>query len=461
MKGSVFEWLGQQANKSTTGQSSQINEVGPDLYTHRKPKDALAYKSRPQQSTTGRQSSILPTPVERAYSGSLGFQCHLGLQDSFHASPTSNTATSFSCQPGGDHSIILGDSITVGKRSHSKGNMKKLVHKQHFSGTKRWWQIQAHTQSEGSKPVHFVRTFQDGGCSLCEGPSQPGELSMQAGPEECLPFTSNSQELKKYFQFRWQGVLYEYSAPPFGLSTAPRVFTKVLKPALAKLRLMGIRLVAYLDDLLIIGRTKREAEVAFTQAKDILEHLGFIINQEKSQNQASQVIEFLGFLINSREMSSKGVQSAHETDGPMRDRPVCISVDGTAADLHELALGPRSSGHRCSVPTMELCTGLCLPSICSHQEMPEQGPLGRSTRAGVGHTNLANSNVVFNAGMDVHRKTHPDSNNKTVVEKPQGREPPFNQPRVTESSHMASIQRSLVAEGISEEAAKLFLSSWR
>ena len=145
----------------------------------------------------------------------------------------------------------------------------------------------------------------------------------------------------------------------------------------------------------------------------------------------------------------------------MRDRPVCILVDSMAADLHELALGPRSSGHRCSVPTTELCTGLCLPSICSHQEMPEQGPLGRSTRAGVGHTNLANSNVVFNAGMDVHRKTHPDSNNKTVVEKPQGREPPFNQPRVTESSHMASIQRSLVAEGISEEVAKLFLSSWR
>ena len=107
-------------------------------------------------------------------------------------------------------------------------------------------------------------------------------------------------------------MLYEYSALPFRLSTAPRVFTKVLKPAaLVKLRSMGIHLVAYLDDLLIIGRTKREAEVAFTQAKDILEHLGFIINQEKSQNQASQVIEFLGFLINSREMSSKGVQSAH------------------------------------------------------------------------------------------------------------------------------------------------------
>ena len=194
MKGSVFQWLGQQANKSTTGQSSQTNEVDPDLYTHRKPKDALAYKSRPRQSTTGRQSSILPTPVERAFSGSLGSQCHLGLQNSFHASPT---ATSFSRQPGGDHSNIIGDSVTVRKRSHSKGNIKKLVHKQHFSGTKKWWQIQAHTQSEGSEPVPFVRTFQDGGCSLCEEPSQPGELPVQAGPEECLPFASNSQELKK------------------------------------------------------------------------------------------------------------------------------------------------------------------------------------------------------------------------------------------------------------------------
>ena len=42
----------------------------------------------------------------------------------------------------------------------------------------------------------------------------------------------------------------------FGLATAPRAFIK-LKPVLAHLRSKGVRLIAYLDDLLIIGKDKR------------------------------------------------------------------------------------------------------------------------------------------------------------------------------------------------------------
>ena len=118
----------------------------------------------------------------------------------------------------------------------------------------------------------------------------------------------------------------------------------------------------------------------------------------------------------------------------MRNRSVCITVDSTTADLHEQEPRFRSTGHRCSVPAMELSMGLC-----PHQEMSEQSPLGRSTRTSVDHTDFTNSNWVFNAGMDVHQKTLPDSNSKTVAEKPQGRESPPNQPRVTECSHMASI----------------------
>ena len=44
------------------------------------------------------------------------------------------------------------------------------------------------------------------------------------------------QSFRKFPMFSWQGKLYEYTALPFGLSAAPRVFTKVLKPVLATLR---------------------------------------------------------------------------------------------------------------------------------------------------------------------------------------------------------------------------------
>ena len=103
---------------------------------------------------------------------------------------------------------------------------------------------------------------------------------------------------RRYLQFQWQGVTYQYNALPFGLATAPRVFTKLLKPVLAHLRAMGLRIVAYLDDILLIGRNRTEAESAYHQAKQLLEDLGFVINQEKSQSEATQCIEFLGFMVN-------------------------------------------------------------------------------------------------------------------------------------------------------------------
>ena len=63
---------------------------------------------------------------------------------------------------------------------------------------------------------------------------------------------------RKFLQFQWEGIVYHYKALPFGLATAPRVFTKLLKSVLAILRAKGLRLVADLDDMLNVGMNKAE-----------------------------------------------------------------------------------------------------------------------------------------------------------------------------------------------------------
>ena len=98
---------------------------------------------------------------------------------------------------------------------------------------------------------------------------------------------------RKYLQFQWEGVTYHYNALPFELVAAPRVFTKLLKSVLAHLRAKGRRLVAYLDNIQIIGKNRAKAEKAYHQAKQLLEDFGFMINQEKSQPEATQCIKFL------------------------------------------------------------------------------------------------------------------------------------------------------------------------
>ena len=44
---------------------------------------------------------------------------------------------------------------------------------------------------------------------------------------------------QKYLQFEWQGQRYQFTCLPNGLSSAPRTFTKILKPVLATLHTMG------------------------------------------------------------------------------------------------------------------------------------------------------------------------------------------------------------------------------
>jgi len=106
---------------------------------------------------------------------------------------------------------------------------------------------------------------------------------------------------RKYLRFPWQGKVYEFQCLPFGLSSAPRVFTKLLKPVLMHLRHQGIRLIMYLDDMLVMTQSRTELEQQLGQITSLLEMLGFVVNREKSQLQPVQRIQYLGFLIDSQD----------------------------------------------------------------------------------------------------------------------------------------------------------------
>ena len=52
----------------------------------------------------------------------------------------------------------------------------------------------------------------------------------------------------KFLKFTFQGKLYMYRVLPLGLSSAPRKFTKLLKPILSMLRRQVIIITIYIDD---------------------------------------------------------------------------------------------------------------------------------------------------------------------------------------------------------------------
>jgi len=111
------------------------------------------------------------------------------------------------------------------------------------------------------------------------------------------------KNFRKYLRFTFNGDIYEFTCLPFGLCTAPCVFTKLMKPVTRYLREKGIRLIIYLDDFLIIGSTYNECKRHFEFTKSLLESLGFIVNKKKSVLEPTNSLKFLGFMLNTADMT--------------------------------------------------------------------------------------------------------------------------------------------------------------
>ena len=108
---------------------------------------------------------------------------------------------------------------------------------------------------------------------------------------------------RKYLKFIWEGHLYQYKVLPNGLSTAPRLFTKLLKPVFATLRKEGHVVVGYLDDTLIIGENSAQTRKAVNATTAIFSDLGFLVHPDKSVLEPTPQIQFLGFTLDSQSMT--------------------------------------------------------------------------------------------------------------------------------------------------------------
>ena len=114
-----------------------------------------------------------------------------------------------------------------------------------------------------------------------------------------------SEEDRKYLRFRWTKKTFQFNCLPFGLSCAPWVFTKITKAAVSVLRELGIRLIIYIDDILVMAESETLLRDHVAGIIYLLENLGFVINFPKSLLEPTKVIDFLGFLLDSTSMELK------------------------------------------------------------------------------------------------------------------------------------------------------------
>ena len=108
---------------------------------------------------------------------------------------------------------------------------------------------------------------------------------------------------QKYLIFKFEGQLYKFVCLPNGLSSAPRIFTKLLKPVFSALHKQGHQIMGYLDDSFLMGDTFEECKKSVIATVKLFTKLGFQVHPDKSNLFPSHEIHFLGFILNSKNMT--------------------------------------------------------------------------------------------------------------------------------------------------------------
>lgn len=122
------------------------------------------------------------------------------------------------------------------------------------------------------------------------------------------------KDYRKYLRFTFEDKLYEFNCLPFGLCTAPYVFTKLMKPVIGHLRKNGITSVIYLDDLWCKGLSHENCKTNLLYSESLFKALGFTINYEKSAMNPSMRVTYLGHILDSKKfvisLPSQKIKSA-------------------------------------------------------------------------------------------------------------------------------------------------------
>ena len=102
---------------------------------------------------------------------------------------------------------------------------------------------------------------------------------------------------RHYLRFCVGGRAFQFKVLPFGLSTAPQVFTRIVTQLGKFLHLMNVRIHLYLDDWLILAYTQDQSFSCTALTCSTATELGILINVKKSKLVPSRQMEYLGVQI--------------------------------------------------------------------------------------------------------------------------------------------------------------------
>ena len=128
----------------------------------------------------------------------------------------------------------LGNSQNAGQKCHNNliGGTGSICRPSLPEAEQRWVTTTS-IQSETPEQVCSVRTFQNGGAAHGFGLGAGGVLDDKSRSRGCIFLSENCSERPEVSDVSLKGQSVSVQVMPFGLASAPRSFTKLLKPAIS------------------------------------------------------------------------------------------------------------------------------------------------------------------------------------------------------------------------------------
>lgn len=190
-------------------------------------------------------------------------------------------------------------------------------------------------------PFVVYRHFKMEGLRTVRDLLQPGDWMCTVDLADAFHHVPLHRDARRFFRFRFQGTVYEWQAMPFGYSDAPRLFTEIMKVVAQAARARGLRVVFYLDDILLMSISQAQAVSDRDVLLLLLKEFGLSINVKKSGLIPLQLQGYLGVLIDSVRMTF------------VLPPAKLTALKSLAAQLH----GKAAAGGRLGVRTLQRLVG--------------------------------------------------------------------------------------------------------
>lgn len=131
------------------------------------------------------------------------------------------------------------------------------------------------------KPLNaFIvgRTFHGATLKLVAGSLRKGNFMVPLDLSDAYFHLRVRPQFCCFLQFKFWGKLFQLWAMPFGLSSAPRTFTRITRPVTLFCSRLGIRIIFYLNNSIIMAHLRQEAIQYPNSVLLLLICLGFLVN---------------------------------------------------------------------------------------------------------------------------------------------------------------------------------------